>query len=148
MRVNTGIVSILLAVFILLAVPCIPHHHHRGRICTTTENCRGNGENDSRHTGHHDDGSLCLEDEAYLASRTGTPYEDLNPPILPTLASMDNPLLNGDIAPADLRADCHDALTTLLQSGMTRTRALRAPPHLLHSSTGIPYIYNMRTLYI
>lgn len=118
----------LLAVFMLLAVPYIPHHHHHGTVCTSMEHCPAKDGDDCRHRGHKGDTSLCIEDEEYMISKYETWYATPHPAFLPILATTANPVVNGDIVPTLLRDHGNHATAHLHSTYIARALALRAPP--------------------
>lgn len=66
MKLRLHIPLVLVAVFALLLMPCVSHHHHGDVICTVTEHCDKDDVDNDRHT-HH--AGACMEKNDYLDSR-------------------------------------------------------------------------------
>ncbi|MCM1373231.1 MAG: hypothetical protein NC113_10020 [Bacteroides sp.] len=130
MKRNTGFATMLLAVFMLLMVPYIPHHHHNGAICTATEHCNDDNADNDRHTKHDGDTSLCIEDEEYLISTSDSLHDSLKPHCFSILAATINPIVCGDIVLTDFHAHDYAAMARYHSADIVRIRALRAPPCL------------------
>ena len=65
MKRQVYIAIVVLAAIMLLAVPFIPHHHHDNALCTVVEHCDSDNTDNDVHTGHSDDGTVCIEDCSY-----------------------------------------------------------------------------------
>lgn len=117
----------LLAVFMLLTVPYIPHHHHNGAICTAAEHCHADND---RHTKHDDDCSLCIWDEEYLITKPDSSHDNLTPLFFPILVAKINPVVSGELVLTDFYARDYDAMARFHSADIIRIRALRAPPCL------------------
>ncbi|WP_304736296.1 DUF6769 family protein [uncultured Rikenella sp.] len=69
MKRKTSIAFLSWALFLLLVVPFVPHHHHAGAMCLEVEH-RVGGDSDLAHphAGHDaDDRSSCLEEQRFVA---------------------------------------------------------------------------------
>lgn len=118
----------LLAVFMLLTVPYIPHHHHNGAICTAAEHCHDDNDDIDRNTKHDGDSSLCIEDEEYLISKSDSLHDSLKPHFFPILATCINPVVSGEIVIKNFHARDYDAMAKYHSADIVKIRALRAPP--------------------
>src|SRR5574344_1159732 len=121
MKKSTYITFTALAVFMLLIMPYIPHHHHEGALCTIVEHCEEDDIDNDEHTSHNGDNTLCIEDEGFLISKSDIYHNNLTSKFFPVLISTINSLVNGEI----------ELATSYQSADVNRSNALRAPPYLL-----------------
>lgn len=122
-----GIFLSFLAALIIFLLPAIPHHHHDGEACIMHEHCCADNEDNDCHTGHHDDGTLCIENSDFydrLAFAPEVPQPDASTTLLPEMISLPSPasfILYYDVVP-NSHPDGH------CRDGNSSIRLLRAPP--------------------
>ena len=83
MKKSTYITFTALAVFMLLIMPYIPHHHHEGALCTIVEHCEEDDIDNDEHTSHNGDNTLCIEDEGFLISKSDIYHNNLTSKFFP-----------------------------------------------------------------
>ncbi len=131
---------VAVAAIALLAVTFVPHHHHNGFMCMEEEHfeCHGTGESadspDECHAegdGHSEDRSNCIEDEAFLTSRSENNQMHLLPQPVQFFIAVVIAYLADDAAVNDSEKDFGDLPPCLYKSAeLSGTRPLRAPPYL------------------
>ena len=130
MKKNLYITFMALAVFVLLIMPYIPHHHHKGALCTIIEHCEEDDADNDEHTSHNGDNTLCIEDEGFLTSKSDTYHDNLTHKFFPVLISTINSLVSGEIELVT-DSDFGYEFSILYQSAdINQINALRAPPCL------------------
>ena len=115
MKKSTYITFTALAVFMLLIMPYIPHHHHEGALCTIVEHCEEDDIDNDEHTSHNGD--------KY--------HNNLTSKFFPVLISTINSLVNGEIELATDSDFGYEISISYQSADVNRSNALRAPPYLL-----------------
>ena len=131
MKKSTYITFTALAVFMLLIMPYIPHHHHEGALCTIVEHCEEDDIDNDEHTSHNGDNTLCIEDEGFLISKSDIYHNNLTSKFFPVLISTINSLVNGEIEFATDSDFGYEISISYQSADVNRSNALRAPPYLL-----------------
>lgn len=129
MKKNALVTVMLVATIIVTLMPFVPHHHHDGVWCNVVERCDiDNAENDA-HTGHHGDGTLCIEETDLIVSRPDhTGYASSTQHLYPLLlltavvsSLLEQPVLSGN----------HYACVPVIRlydAWIADSSGLRAPP--------------------
>lgn len=62
-----------LATMLMVVLAYIPHHHHEGAVCMTTEHCDTDNRDNDRHTQHSNHGGeSCMESTNFIVSKITT----------------------------------------------------------------------------
>jgi hypothetical protein len=135
-------VSIAIAALALLAASLIPHHHHKGMVCTVVEICEQDHAINDKHTQHdasneHDDQS-CIAENHSIFSPTDEDTKCKIPscnthnpaPIFLTLyLCADYSLYNTELP--DNSSGYGEYLLFYTSTDASQAHALRAPPSLI-----------------
>lgn len=120
---------VAVAAVALLAVSFVPHHHHNGFLCVAEKHF--DGECDGCNDDHNEDRSNCVEDEAFLTSRSENNRMHLLPQPVQFFIAVIIAYLADDTAINDSQKDFGDLPPCLYKSAeLGGTRPLRAPPYL------------------
>lgn len=64
-----------LATMLMVVLAYVPHHHHEGAVCMTTEHCDTDNRDNDRHTQHSNHGGeSCMESANFILSKVSTNY--------------------------------------------------------------------------
>lgn len=150
---NVYAMIVAVAVVALLTVSFVPHHHHGGFMCLSDEHftesscgdscthrhcdgdsglCDGVDDCSESGDGHSEDRSNCIEDEAFLTSRSDSWSMGKLPPPVQIFIAIFIAYLSDDKALDDEEHDFGDLPPCLYKSAnLDGTFSLRAPPFTL-----------------
>jgi hypothetical protein len=133
MKRQVYIAIVALAAIMLLAVPFIPHHHHDKALCTVVEHCDSDNTDNDEHTGHNDDGTACIENGGLFISKSDA-HNNTSYKIIPAFVCAICRMAIAELFP-EKKIPCEWEGIAIYQSAeLTRTNALRAPPHISDTS--------------
>ena len=118
------VASVAVAVVSLLTALAMPHHHHSGRACVVVETCCSDHCDNDRHTGHGDDGSSCIEKEAFVVAKQRAAR------VFVAIHCLAAPSCAVALPPAATFAACPPAVRAVppVMPGLVVSGGLRAPP--------------------
>ena len=133
MKRQVYIAIVVLAAIMLLAVTFIPHHHHDNALCTVVEHCDSDNTDNDVHTGHNDDGTACIENGGLFISKSDA-HNNTSYKIIPAFVCAICRMAIAELFP-EKKIPCEWEGIAIYQSAeLTRTNALRAPPHISDTS--------------
>ena len=130
MKRQVYIAIVVLAAIMLLAVPFISHHHHDNALCTVVEHCDSDNTDNDVHTGHSDDGTVCIENGGLFISQSDA-HNNTSYKIIPTFVCAICRMVIAELFPAK-KIPCEWEGIAIYQSAkLNRINGLRAPPHII-----------------
>lgn len=117
-----------LATMLIVVLPYVPHHHHEGAVCMTTEHCDSDNQDNDRHTHHSDQGGeICIENANFLiAKHSSSSNVDYLPALLSTVIA--HIITLSDTVSDEEVALCTPWVNDYLSADLCGGMGLRAPP--------------------
>lgn len=84
MKKKCYIAFMAFAVAVMLTAAFMPHHHHKGMLCTEVEYCEDDERYNDEHTGHNQgDTDHCIDKSDFITAKRFTNIEDAGTNLLP-----------------------------------------------------------------
>lgn len=130
MKRQVYIAIVALAAIMLYAVPFIAHHHHDNTLCTVVEHCDSDNTDNDEHTGHKDDGTVCIENGGLFIFKSDA-HNNISYKIIPAFVCAICRMAIVELFPVK-KIPCEWEGIAIYQSAeLNRANALRAPPHII-----------------